>query len=155
MVAVLHEQAEVSLLLLQTGTGSEEDLRRAIGGNRMWGRILAPQAGPPDPTEGYLAVSPLRQVRNYRTSRARVPKWKDTVMKVCCRGHAEVFGIRGGCWGKLLGLGGRKWQETTGHYRTLQVTAAHYRTLQDTAGHCRKLQDNTGHYRALQVTIGH
>jgi hypothetical protein len=104
LVAVLHEQAEVCLLLLlllQTGTGCSEDLR---GAERQEAtelvanvRILAPQAGPPDPTEGYLAVSPLRQVRNYRTSRARVPKWKDTVMTVCCRGHAEVFGIKGGC----------------------------------------------------------
>lgn len=101
--AVLHEQAEVCLLL-QAKTGSE-DLGRATGGNRTEignykvanVRILGPQTGPPVPTEGYLAVSLHRQVCNYRTSHARVPKRKDTVFTVCCRGHAEVFDSRVGC----------------------------------------------------------
>lgn len=62
-VAVLHEQEEVRLLL-QTGTGSE-DLRRATGATELVANatIQASQAGPPVPTEGYLAVSPAPPTR--------------------------------------------------------------------------------------------
>ena len=40
-----------------------------------------------------------------------------------------------------MGLRGRKWQVTAGHYRALQDTAGHCRTLYDTTGHCRTLHN--------------